>query len=161
LAGELARPRRHVEDDPADELCASGQEGDEVDGVTGPGALVDIGTTGEAGAPEIPALCHAPDPRKPPAGGGGMASAEKVMKAIRYWYEVLVLVPNPVNEVAARTVAAGVVLMAVVALVFELPWMLIPLTYGFWARVLTGPTLSPLGQLATRVVAPALRSPNG
>jgi len=34
--------------------------------------------------------------------------------------------PNPVNEVAARTVAAGVVLMAVVALVFELPWMLIP-----------------------------------
>jgi hypothetical protein len=64
--------------------------------------------------------------------------------------------PNPVNEVAARTVAAGVVLMAVVALVFELPWMLIPLTYGFWARVLTGPTLSPLGQLATRVVAPAL-----
>ena len=64
--------------------------------------------------------------------------------------------PNPVNEVAARTVAAGVVLMAVVALVFELPWMLIPLTYGFWARVLTGPTLSPLGQLATRVVAPRL-----
>jgi len=62
-----------------------------------------------------------------------MASAEKVMKAIRYWYEVLVLVPEPVNEVAARTVAAGVVLMAVVALVFELPWMLIPLTYGFWA----------------------------
>jgi len=32
----------------------------------------------------------------------------------------------------------------------------IPLAYGFWARVLTGPTLSPLGQLATRVVAPRL-----
>ena len=77
LAGELARPRRHVEDDPADELCASGQEGDEVDGVTGPGALVDIGTTGEAGAPEIPALCHAPDPRKPPAGGGGNGQCRK------------------------------------------------------------------------------------
>jgi hypothetical protein len=30
------------------------------------------------------------------------------------------------------------------------------LTYGFWARVLTGPTLSPLGQLATRVIAPRL-----
>jgi hypothetical protein len=30
---------------------------------------------------------------------------------------------------------------------------------GFWARVLTGPTLSPLGQLATRVVAPRLGAP--
>ena len=34
--------------------------------------------------------------------------------------------------------------------------MVIPLALGFWARVLTGPTLSPLGQLATRVVAPRL-----
>jgi len=64
--------------------------------------------------------------------------------------------PDPVNEVAARTVAAGVLVMAVVALAADLPWLLIPLAYGFWARVLTGPTLSPLGQLATRVVAPAL-----
>ena len=31
-----------------------------------------------------------------------------------------------------------------------------PLVYGFWARVLAGPTLSPLGQLATRVIAPRL-----
>ncbi|HXW32093.1 MAG TPA: DUF4395 family protein, partial [Acidimicrobiales bacterium] len=60
--------------------------------------------------------------------------------------------PDPVNESAARSVAAGVVVMAVLALVLRLPWMLVPLTYGFWARVLTGPTLSPLGQLATRVV---------
>ncbi len=35
-------------------------------------------------------------------------------------------------------------------------WLLIPLTYGFWARVLTGPTLSPLGMLAQRVIAPRL-----
>jgi len=35
-------------------------------------------------------------------------------------------------------------------------WLLVPLTYGFIARVLTGPTLSPLGQLATRVVVPRL-----
>ena len=34
--------------------------------------------------------------------------------------------------------------------------VLVPLAYGFWARVLTGPTLSPLGQLATRVIAPRL-----
>jgi len=64
--------------------------------------------------------------------------------------------PNPVNEYAARTVAAGVVVMAVVAIAFQQPWILIPLAYGFWARVLSGPTFSPLGQLATRVVAPRL-----
>lgn len=64
--------------------------------------------------------------------------------------------PNPVNELAARTVAAGVVVMSVLALALGLPWLLVPLAYGFWARVLTGPSLSPLGQLATRVVAPVL-----
>jgi hypothetical protein len=64
--------------------------------------------------------------------------------------------PNPVNEYAARTVAAGVVVMAVATIVFRQPWILIPLAYGFWARVLTGPSLSPLGQLATRVIAPRL-----
>lgn len=64
--------------------------------------------------------------------------------------------PNPVNDHAARVVGAGVVLMASVALLADLPWMLVPLTYGFAARVLAGPRLSPLGQLATRVVAPAI-----
>jgi hypothetical protein len=64
--------------------------------------------------------------------------------------------PNPVNEITARTVAAGVLVMAVLALALGLPWLLIPLTYGFYARVLTGPRLSPLGQLATRVIVPAL-----
>ena len=34
--------------------------------------------------------------------------------------------------------------------------LLIPLTYGFWARVLTGPTLSPLGWTAMNVIAPRL-----
>ena len=33
-------------------------------------------------------------------------------------------------------------------------WLLIPLAYGFWARVLTGPTLSPLGWTAQNVIAP-------
>ena len=64
--------------------------------------------------------------------------------------------PNPANDHAARVVGAGVVLMASVAVLADLPWMLIPLTYGFAARVATGPKLSPLGQLATRVVAPAI-----
>ena len=68
--------------------------------------------------------------------------------------------PNPVNEVAARVVAGGVLTLALITLVADLPGLLVPLTLGFWARVLTGPTLSPLGQLATRVIAPRL-SPQG
>lgn len=64
--------------------------------------------------------------------------------------------PNPVNEVAARTVAAGVVVMALTVAVGGVGWVLVPLTYGFVARVLTGPRLSPLGRLATGVVAPRL-----
>ncbi len=67
--------------------------------------------------------------------------------------------PNPVNEVSARTVAAGVVIQCALVLALRQPWLLVPLAYGFVARVLTGPTLSPLGQLATRVVAPRLAAP--
>ncbi|MEA2161315.1 MAG: hypothetical protein QOD66_3695 [Solirubrobacteraceae bacterium] len=52
---------------------------------------------------------------------------------------------------------AGVVLATVlVILATGWYWLLIPLAYGFWARVLTGPTLSPLGWLAQNVVAPRL-----
>jgi hypothetical protein len=64
--------------------------------------------------------------------------------------------PDPVNEVAARVVAGGVVAMTVTAIVSGVPWLLVPITFGFYARMLTGPSLSPLGQLATRVVAPRL-----
>jgi hypothetical protein len=64
--------------------------------------------------------------------------------------------PNPVNEVAARTVAAGVVVLTTVALALGIPWLLVPLVYGFWARMLTGPSLSPMGQFATRVAVRVL-----
>ncbi len=64
--------------------------------------------------------------------------------------------PNPVNEVASRVVAGAVAAMCAAAIGSDQPWLLVPLAYGFWARVLTGPRLSPLGQLATRVVAPRL-----
>lgn len=47
-------------------------------------------------------------------------------------------------------------MLCAVAIGFRQPWLLVPLAYGFWARVLTGPTLSPLGQFATRIVAPRL-----
>ena len=62
--------------------------------------------------------------------------------------------PNPVNEVAARLVAAGVLALSVVELVTRDRWLLIPIAYGFVARVLTGPKLSPLGRLVTSVVVP-------
>jgi hypothetical protein len=64
--------------------------------------------------------------------------------------------PDPVNEVSARVVAGGVVLLCVATLVTRQPWLLLVLAYGFLARVATGPTLSPLGQLATRVITPRL-----
>jgi hypothetical protein len=64
--------------------------------------------------------------------------------------------PDPVNEVSARLVAGGVVLMSVAAIALGQPWIAAVIAYGFVARVLTGPTLSPLGQLVTRVVTPRL-----
>lgn len=64
--------------------------------------------------------------------------------------------PNPVNEVSARLVAGAVVLIALSAIIFAQPWIFVVLAYGFVARVLTGPTFSPLGQFVTRVLTPAL-----
>ncbi|MBV8986572.1 MAG: DUF4395 domain-containing protein [Acidimicrobiia bacterium] len=66
--------------------------------------------------------------------------------------------PNPVNETSARLVAAGVVVMTALFLAGQ-HWVLIPLAYGFVARVLTGPSLSPLGQLVTREITPRLDVP--
>lgn len=68
----------------------------------------------------------------------------------------LLTFPNPVNEVSARLVAAGVTLMGVLTIAFDLRWLTLVMAYGFVARVVAGPTLSPLGQLVTRVVTPAL-----
>ncbi|MFN2537819.1 MAG: DUF4395 domain-containing protein [Mycobacteriales bacterium] len=69
--------------------------------------------------------------------------------------------PNPVNEIAARVVAAGVVLLSLGTLLLGFAddrflWLTVPLAYGFVARVLNGPRWSPLGLLATRVVAPRI-----
>jgi hypothetical protein len=64
--------------------------------------------------------------------------------------------PNPVNEVSARLVAGGVVVMSLLTIALDQPWLTAVIAYGFIARVLTGPTLSPLGQLVTRVITPRL-----
>ena len=62
--------------------------------------------------------------------------------------------PNPVNEVSARLVATGVVAMSTAYLATGWAPLLWVIAYGFVARVLTGPTLSPLGQLVTRIITP-------
>ena len=67
--------------------------------------------------------------------------------------------PNPVNEVAARITAAMVVALVLVIMFSGQLWLTTLLAYGFLARVAAGPKLSPMGLLATRVLAPRLGSP--
>jgi hypothetical protein len=67
--------------------------------------------------------------------------------------------PRVINEKAARTVAAVVAMTGVVALATGAHWLLLPLAYGFWARVLAGPRFSPVAQFATKVAAPRLGPP--
>ena len=62
--------------------------------------------------------------------------------------------PNPVNEYAARSVAFMVFILVIAILVTESIWLSAFMLYGFIARVLTGPTLSPMGQIAVRLIVP-------
>jgi hypothetical protein len=64
--------------------------------------------------------------------------------------------PDPVNEVSARLVAGGVVILSALTVALDQPWLTVVIAYGFVARVLTGPTLSPLGQLVTKGITPRL-----
>lgn len=65
--------------------------------------------------------------------------------------------PNPVNETSARIVAAGVVLTGAAYVSTGYLLLLLALTYGFLARVSTGPAFSPLALLATRVLTPRIK----
>jgi len=53
-------------------------------------------------------------------------------------------------------VATGAVVMSVAYVVTGAAWLLVPLTYGFLARVTTGPAFSPLGLVATKVITPRI-----
>lgn len=64
--------------------------------------------------------------------------------------------PNPVNDYAARSTAGLVVALAVVAIVVDHWALYAVLAAGFGLRVLSGPTLSPFGQLSVRVIAPRI-----
>ncbi len=64
--------------------------------------------------------------------------------------------PNPVNELAARVVAACVLVLAALAIALQLRWLSLVLVAGFVLRVTWGPRFDPFGLLATRVIAPRL-----
>jgi hypothetical protein len=68
--------------------------------------------------------------------------------------------PNPVNETSARLVAGPVAVVALLTIAFQQGWLIPVLAYGFVARTLTGPKLSPLGLVATRFVTPRLQVPH-
>ena len=68
--------------------------------------------------------------------------------------------PNPVNEISSRLVASMVMVLSVAAIITGEPLLFAALAYGFVARVATGPTLSPMGLLATHVIVPALGNPS-
>lgn len=76
------------------------------------------------------------------------AYAQKVTKLLNF--------PSEVNDTSARIVATGAVAMAAGYAVTGWAWLLLPLTYGFIARVMSGPTFSPLARLATQVITPRL-----
>ncbi len=67
--------------------------------------------------------------------------------------------PHPINASVARSVAAGVVAMAVATIVFNQPWIIPIIAYGFIARVAAGPRLSPLALLVTKVIVPRFKLP--
>ncbi|MCH7971055.1 MAG: DUF4395 domain-containing protein [Chloroflexi bacterium] len=67
--------------------------------------------------------------------------------------------PHPLNASVARVVAGGVVIMAVATIVLDQPLITLLLAYGFIARVLAGPRLSPLAILVTRVIVPKFHLP--
>ena len=68
--------------------------------------------------------------------------------------------PNPVNDYAARAVAAMVIILVILFEITGNEFLLLFITYGFLARVLTGPTLSPIGLIATKIIVPAIGSPD-
>ena len=67
--------------------------------------------------------------------------------------------PRTINEKAARVIGGVVAVTLVVALLTGAYWLAVPVAYGYWARLLSGSRFSPLGRLATDVIAPLLGAP--
>lgn len=67
--------------------------------------------------------------------------------------------PNPVNEYAARFTAGIIVVLALVAVVGSIVWLVGIIAAGFALRVAFGPRISPAAQLSVKVLAPRLGAP--
>lgn len=67
--------------------------------------------------------------------------------------------PQTINEKASRVIGGVVAVTLLIALLTRAHWLAVPIAYGYCARVLAGPKLSPLGRLATDVIAPRLGAP--
>ena len=70
--------------------------------------------------------------------------------------------PELINEVSARLVATGVLILSIFSLIFiirdnNISYVLLSmLIYGFLARVSSGPKISPLALLVTKIIVPKL-----
>lgn len=67
--------------------------------------------------------------------------------------------PETINEYAARIVAGFIVIMALTYLYSHNIYLLAFMVYGFLARVMAGPSLSPIALLVTKIIIPQMGNP--
>ena len=67
--------------------------------------------------------------------------------------------PETINEYAARMVAGFIVILALTYLYSHNIYLLVFMVYGFLARVMAGPSLSPIALLVTKFLIPKMGNP--
>ena len=85
---------------------------------------------------------------------------KNLKNSVRFQLQTTFTFPHPVNEIAARWVAGMVAALTLTIILTNFYWLLFILLYGFIARTLTGPSLSIIGMLSTKVIVPMFGSPS-
>ena len=67
--------------------------------------------------------------------------------------------PETINEYAARMVAGFIVILSLAYLYSHNIYLLAFMVYGFLARVMAGPSLSPIALLVTKILIPKIGNP--
>ena len=67
--------------------------------------------------------------------------------------------PETINEFAARMVAGFIVILSLTYLYSHNIYLLSFMVYGFLARVIAGPSLSPIALLVTKILIPKMGNP--
>ena len=67
--------------------------------------------------------------------------------------------PETINEFAARMVAGFIVILSLTYLYSHNIYLLLFMVYGFLARVIAGPSLSPIALLVTKILIPKMGNP--